>query len=65
MNHSLKSPQRKTELQKANITDFSRDHFLVHTLQVAKEVISHIPEQRGPLNELPTYVLNHICQKTT
>jgi len=37
--------------------------FPVHTLQVAEEVISHIPEQRGPLNELPAYILDHICQK--
>lgn len=34
-------------------------------LQVAKEVISQIPEQRGPLIEFPAYILAHICQNTT
>lgn len=57
--------KRKTELQKANIIDFSQDNFLTHMLQVAKEVISHIPEQRGPLIEFPAYILGHICQNTT
>lgn len=51
--------------QKANIIDFSHNHLLVHTLQVANEVNSHIPEQRGPLSEFPAYILAHICQNTT
>lgn len=57
--------KRKMDPQKANIIDFSHNHLLVHTLQVANEVNSHIPEQRGPLSEFPAYILAHICQNTT
>ena len=56
--------KRQTELQKANIIDFPHDHFLVRTLQGANEVISHVPEQRGPLSEFPAYILAHTCQNT-
>lgn len=53
------------DLQKTNITDFSHNHLLVHTLQVANEVNSRIPEQRGLLSEFPAYILAHKCQNTT
>lgn len=65
MNHILNwnLHKRKTELQKANIIDFSHDHSPVYTLWADKEIISYIPGECGPLSELPAYVWDHIMSK--